>query len=103
MRGPERRDTLGRDGARSVPERGGAGTAPGGAMQETAQETTPALALRGTVEAPGVPTGVAADAAAAVASDRAAEAGKLGPALLVNRELSLLAFQWRVFEEASDP
>jgi polyphosphate kinase len=47
--------------------------------------------------------GVAADAAAAVARERAAEAARLDPALLVNRELSLLAFQGRVFEEARDP
>ena len=53
--------------------------------------------------ATGTPAGAAADAAAAVALDRAAEPARLDPAVLVNRELSLLAFQWRVFEEAGDP
>jgi polyphosphate kinase len=72
-------------------------------MQEPAQEVAPPVSARGAAGAPGVPTGVRADAAAAVASDRAAEPVRLDPALLVNRELSLLAFQWRVFEEASDP
>src|SRR5512138_15064 len=47
--------------------------------------------------------GAAADAAAAVARERAAETPRLGRDLLVNRELSLLGFQWRVFEEARDP
>ncbi len=47
--------------------------------------------------------GVAADAAAAVARERATAAPRLEPGLLVNRELSLLAFQWRVFEEVHDP
>ena len=47
--------------------------------------------------------GVAADAAAAVARERAAAAPRLEPGLLVTRELSLLAFQWRVFEEVHDP
>src|SRR5512138_213347 len=47
--------------------------------------------------------GAAADAAAAVARERAVEIPRLGRDLLVNRELSLLGFQWRVFEEARDP
>ncbi|HSD18693.1 MAG TPA: polyphosphate kinase 1 [Anaeromyxobacter sp.] len=34
---------------------------------------------------------------------RGAPEDRLDPRLLMNRELSLLAFQWRVFEEASDP
>jgi polyphosphate kinase len=50
----------------------------------------------------GPAAGVAADAAAAVARELAAEPTKLSPELLVNRELSLLAFQWRVFEEVRD-
>jgi polyphosphate kinase len=50
-----------------------------------------------------VAAGVAADAAAAVARERAQETPRLDPGLLVNRELSLLEFQWRVFEEARDP
>jgi polyphosphate kinase len=70
-------------------------------MQEPAEQAATAVALRGATGVPGAPTGVAADAAAAVASERAAEP-RLDPALLVNRELSLLAFQWRVFEEATD-
>jgi polyphosphate kinase len=53
--------------------------------------------------APLLVAGVAADAAAAVARELAAEPARLDPSLLVNRELSLLAFQWRVFEEARDP
>jgi polyphosphate kinase len=53
--------------------------------------------------APAAPAGVAADAAAAVARQRAAETPRLDPNVLVNRELSLLAFQWRVFEEVRDP
>jgi polyphosphate kinase len=58
---------------------------------------------RGAVEAaPGPATGAAADAAAAVARERAAESPRLSRDLLVNRELSLLAFQWRVLEEARD-
>ena len=52
---------------------------------------------------PTVAAGVAADAAAAVARERAQETPRLDPALLVNRELSLIEFQWRVFEEARDP
>jgi polyphosphate kinase len=51
---------------------------------------------------PARPAGAAADAAAALAQERA-EAPRLDPALLVNRELSLIAFQWRVFDEARDP
>ncbi len=47
--------------------------------------------------------GVAADAAAALARELASEPPNLDPSLLVNRELSLLAFQWRVFEEVRDP
>jgi polyphosphate kinase len=58
----------------------------------------------GSLAAPGAGVaGVAADAAAAVARELAAEVPKLHPGLLVNRELSLLAFQWRVFEEVRDP
>jgi polyphosphate kinase len=55
---------------------------------------------------PAVPSpaaGAAADAAAAVARERAAESPRLARELLVNRELSLLGFQWRVFDEARDP
>ncbi len=50
----------------------------------------------------GGAAGVAADAAAAVARELAAPTAKLDPALLVNRELSLVAFQWRVFDEVRD-
>jgi polyphosphate kinase len=46
-------------------------------------------------------TGAAADAAAAVARQLAGESPPPRD-LLVNRELSLLAFQWRVFEEVQD-
>jgi polyphosphate kinase len=56
-----------------------------------------------TSAAPAPAAGVAADAAAAVARELAAETSRLDQGLLVNRELSLLAFQWRVFEEARDP
>jgi polyphosphate kinase len=71
-------------------------------MQQHAEQLASAVALRGVATgASGPPTGVAADAAAALASERLVDA-HLDPTVLVNRELSLLAFQWRVFEEASD-
>jgi polyphosphate kinase len=58
---------------------------------------------RASVDTAAAPvSGVAADAAAAVARELAAESPRLAPSLLVNRELSLLAFQWRVFEEVRD-
>ncbi len=70
-------------------------------------------AAAGPDQAPSVPgpdgapgraiAGVAADAAAALARELAAQSPRLDPSLLVNRELSLLAFQWRVFEEVRDP
>ncbi|HEY6004083.1 MAG TPA: polyphosphate kinase 1, partial [Anaeromyxobacter sp.] len=66
-----------------------------------------AKGIDGSAAAPstgGAPVvGAAADAAAAVARERAAESPRLGRDLLVNRELSLLGFQWRVFEEVRDP
>ncbi|HEY6100138.1 MAG TPA: RNA degradosome polyphosphate kinase, partial [Anaeromyxobacter sp.] len=52
---------------------------------------------------PAPPAGPAADAAAAVSRERAAEFPRLGRELVVNRELSLLGFQWRVLDEARDP
>jgi polyphosphate kinase len=74
-------------------------------MQEPAEQIAPETpgSSRGTVLIARPPAGAAADAAVAVAQDRAAEPARLDPALLVNRELSLLAFQWRVFEEAGVP
>jgi polyphosphate kinase len=51
----------------------------------------------------GAASGPAADVAAALAQERAAEIRKPAARLLVNRELALLGFQWRVFEEAGDP
>ncbi len=62
----------------------------------------PAQAARAYDGATATPT--LSDPAAAV--DRAVRGAledRLDPRLLMNRELSLLAFQWRVFEEASDP
>src|SRR5512145_2804283 len=72
-------------------------------MQRSAQDDSgrPLPAEPG--PAPLLVAGVAADAAAAVARELAAEPARLDPSLLVNRELSLLAFQWRVFEEVRDP
>jgi polyphosphate kinase len=73
---------------------------------ETAGSEPPRVAKAGVAaplpEPTPHPVGAAADAAAALAQDRA-ELTRLDPALLVNRELSLLAFQWRVFDEARDP
>jgi polyphosphate kinase len=73
-------------------------------MQRPAEAAAPVEALhtRSPADELPVPAGVAADAAAAVARDRSADMPRLDPALLVNRELSLLAFQWRVFEEVCD-
>jgi polyphosphate kinase len=51
----------------------------------------------------GAASGPAADVAAALAQERTAELRKPDARLLVNRELALLGFQWRVFEEAGDP
>ena len=62
----------------------------------------PAQAARAYDGATATPT--LSDPAAAV--DRAVRGAledRLDQRLLMNRELSLLAFQWRVFEEASDP
>ena len=52
----------------------------------------------------GAASGPAADVAAALAEqrERAAEPRRTDSRLLVNRELALLGFQWRVFEEAGD-
>jgi polyphosphate kinase len=74
-------------------------------MENLAGEAAPGLTFprAGTVGPPGAAAGVAADAAAAVARELAAAAPKLEPTLLLNRELSLLAFQWRVLQEARDP
>jgi polyphosphate kinase len=75
-------------------------------MQSPAEAAAPADALQLRTGGDGAPVrvvaGVAADAAAAVARDLAADTAKLDPGVLVNRELSLLAFQWRVYEEIHD-
>lgn len=60
------------------------------------------LPARSGADGAAAPVGVAADAAAAAARE-SAEPQRLDPGVLVNRELSLLAFQWRVLEEARDP
>ncbi len=78
---------------------------------ETAAEHAAASELAGGIAGsatspatgPAPVAGAAADAAAAVARERAAESPRLSRDLLVNRELSLLAFQWRVLEEVRDP
>ncbi|ABS24787.1 polyphosphate kinase 1 [Anaeromyxobacter sp. Fw109-5] len=73
-------------------------------MQSPAEPAVPPEVVSPRAGGDGAPAaGVAADAAAAVARDLAADTAKLDPGLLVNRELSLLAFQWRVFEEVNDP
>ena len=76
-------------------------------MQSPAEHAAASDAPPAPTGADGAPAGpaagVAADAAAAVARELAAETPKLDPNLLVNRELSLLEFQWRVFEEVRDP
>ncbi|HEX9241463.1 MAG TPA: polyphosphate kinase 1 [Anaeromyxobacter sp.] len=71
-------------------------------MKPPAEPSAPELpqAMR---SAEGPSSGLAADVALALAHERSVEAPKADPRLLVNRELALLGFQWRVFEESGDP